>query len=68
MAKTLAQELSDASDTTAESWIDMSQDQSYSRELRCAFAAGAIQMEEIAERFRKVAKELEPINLEGMPF
>ena len=64
MAKTLAQELSDVAESTAESWVQMSQDGSYSRDLREAFARAALLMEEVSDLFHNAAREISPILLD----
>ena len=61
MAKTLAQELSEAADATAESWHSMSRDKSYSRDQREAFALNALLMEQISDHFHDVEKENQPV-------
>ena len=63
MAKTLtlAQELTEAADATAESWHEMSKDRSYSQDQREAFDLNAFLMEQISDNFHNVEKENQPV-------
>ena len=61
MAKTLAQELTEAADAMALSWHEMSKDKSYSRDQREAFALNALLMEQISDHFHNVEKKNQPV-------